>query len=53
MRTAKQKAGFARAGLRLNTPAPRVEEVRRYRTRAEMRREIRRIQKEMDACRAR
>ena len=52
MRTSKQKADLARDGLRLNTPAPRVEEVRKYPTRAETRREIRRIQKEMDACRA-
>lgn len=50
LRTTKQKADLARAGLRLNTPAPRVEEARKYPSRAETRREIRRIQKEMDAC---
>ncbi len=43
MRTGQEKARLARHGLRLNTPAPRVQEVHYYPSRTQMRQEVRRV----------
>ena len=40
---AQEKVRLARHSLRLDTPAPRIQEIRRYPTRAQMRQEIRRV----------
>ena len=40
---AREKVRLARHGLRLDTPAPRIQEIRKYPTRAQMRQEIRRV----------
>lgn len=43
MKTTQERANLARHGLRLNTPAPRVEPIKKYPTRAQMRQEVRRV----------
>ena len=47
---AQEKVRLARHGLRLDTPAPRVQEVRKYPTRAQMHQEIRRVPKGLPAA---
>ena len=47
---AQEKVRLARHGLRLDTPAPRVQEVRKYPTRAQMHQEIRRKPKGLPAA---
>ncbi len=49
MKTAQQKVQLVHHGLRLNTPAPRVQEARKYPTRAQMRQEVKRIPKGLPA----
>ena len=43
MDSQREKARRYHHGLRLDTPAPRVQDVRKYDSRAKMRQEIRRI----------
>lgn len=43
MKTGREKARQARHGLRLDTPAPRVQETRKYPSRAQIRQENRMI----------
>ena len=49
MKTAQQKVQLVHHGLRLNTPAPRVQEARKYPPRAQMRQEVKRIPKGLPA----
>ena len=46
---AQDKVRLAHHGLRLDTPAPRVQEMRKYPTRAQMRQELHRLPKSLPA----
>lgn len=45
----QDKVRLARHDLRLDTPAPRVQEMRKYPARAQMRREVQRLPKGLPA----
>lgn len=46
---AEGKVRLAHHGLRLDTPAPRVQEMRKYPSRAQMRQEVKRLPKGLPA----
>ena len=48
--TGQEKVRLAHHGLRLDTPAPRVQEVRKYQSRAQMRAEVQRLPKGQSAA---
>ena len=50
MKTAQQKVQLVHHGLRLNTPAPRVQKARKHPSRAQMRAEVQHLPKGLPAA---